>query len=179
MSVPASKIFFKGVTHEDVLANMDPHIVGYIDPSLPLFRCEYSRTKARLMGKSTQLEEKNARKAENLKSQIRELKQWIYELVELGQIKFDQAVGRRKSDLAKFYKSKMTRGVCHCLSRFDFTEENLRAFLTIRYKGCKEKFINTKLQILKREIDYRFECCIDSFRMRLRAKENQLKLYEP
>jgi len=179
MSVPASKIFFKGVTDEQVRANMDREILAHVDPSLPLYRFEYSRIKARLMGKSTQLEEKNAWKAENLKSQIRELKQWIYELVELGQIKFDQAVGRRKSDLAKFYKSKMERGVCHCLSRSDFAEENLRAFLTIRYKGSEEEFINKKLQILKREIDDRFESCINSFKIRLHAKENQLKLYEP
>jgi len=181
-SFSASKVFFNGVTHEQILSAMDPNIVAYVDPSMPAFRCEYSRTKARLMGKSGDLLEKNARKITNLKFQICELNRWIHELEVLGQIKYDKAVinyHSRKTDMGKFYKSRMTRGVRHCLSRTDFAEENLSAFLAIRYNGCKKEFIDSKVERLKKEIDDRFKSCIKSLKTRLCWKQEQLKLYEP
>jgi hypothetical protein len=174
-----SRIFFNGVTHEDVLASMDKDIVAYVDPSLPQFRYEYSRTKARLMGKSGELKEKNARKIKNLNDQINELKTWIHELEELGQITYGKAVISKKTDLGRYYRSKMIRKVRHCLSRSDFAEENLRAFLAIRYKGHKKEFIDSKVERLKNEINDRFESCIKSLKTRLSWKQNQLKLYEP
>jgi hypothetical protein len=178
-SSSAREVYYREVTHENVLANMDPNIVAWVDPSMPQFRCEYSRTKARLMGKSGKHEEKIARKVEYLNSQIRDLDGLIYELEELGQIKFDKAVTRRKSDLCRYYKSRMIPGVYLCLSRYDFAEENLRAFLTIRYNGREKEFIDSKVQRLKREIDYRFESYINSLKQRRRGVEDQLKLYQP
>ncbi len=174
-----SRIFFNGVTHEDVLASMDKQILAYVDPSLPQFRCEYSRTKARLMGKSEELKEKNARKIKNLNDQINELNRWIHELEVQGQIKYDKAVISKKTELGRFYRSMMIRGVRHCLSRSDFAEKNLRAFLEIRYNGSKKEFIDSKVERLKNEINDRFESCIKSLKTRLCWKQNQLKLYEP
>jgi hypothetical protein len=167
------------VTHEEVLDNMDPNIVAFVDSLMPQFQWEYSKVIARLMGKSGKPQEKIARKVKYLNSQISDLNGWIHELEVLGKIKFDKAVKRRKSDLCGYYKSRMISGVYDCLSRNDFAEENLRAFLTIRYNGREKKFIDEKVQILKSEIDHRFESCINSLKQRRRGVEDQLKLYEP
>jgi hypothetical protein len=155
----AGRIYFNGVTHEQILLAMDSHIAAYVDPCMPAFRCEYSRTKARLMGKSDQFNEKNARKAKNLGFQISDLKKWINDLKEKQIIKFDQAIGnrKRKSALCKFFKSKMCHGKVRCLSRSDFNE-------------CKLS--------LQREIDERFKFCIKSLEKRLDYKQSELKNYE-
>jgi hypothetical protein len=176
----AGRIYYSGVTHEQILSAMDPNIVAYVDPSMPEFRCEYSRTKARLMGKSDQLEEKNARKAENLRSQISELEKSIQNLKNKPMIAFDQAIGNghRKSDLCKFFKSKMSGGGDRCLSRSDFHECYLKPFLRKRHNEDTENQINIKVLILQREIDERFKFCIKSFETKLHYKKSELKNYE-
>jgi len=132
------------------------------------------------MGKSDDLKEKNARKAENLRSQISELEKSIQNLNNKPMIAFDQAIGNghRKSDLCKFFKSKMSRGGDICLSRSDFNECYLKPFLRKRHNEDTENQINLKVLILQREIDERFKFCIKSFETKLHDKKSELKNYE-
>ena len=172
----AGKVYYRGVTHEDVLAAMDQQILAYIDPSLPKFRCEYSRTKARLMGKSDDLLEKNARKVENLMSQINDLENRMYNLENLMILKFDQAVTNRKKkrDIAKFFKSKMSS----CLSRSDFNQCYLKPFLKKRYCNYTEDIINHNVRVLQKEFDDKLESCINSLKSKLDRKKSELEIYQ-
>ena len=173
----AGKVYYRGVTNEDVLAAMDPQIRAYVDPSLPQYRCEYSRTKARLMGKSDDLLEKNALKVKILMSQIHDLEKRMQGL-ELGILTFDQAVDRRRAVFGKYFKSKMCRGVCTCLPRSDFNDCYLKPYLRERYKYYTEDQINHEVRVLQKEFDDKLESCIKFLKIKLDCKKAQLKRYE-
>ena len=170
------KVYYRGVKHKDVLAAMDPQILAYFDPSLPQYRCEYSRTKARLMGKSDDLNEKNARKVKNLNSQIDDLEKRMNDLKNLMILKFDQAVTNRKKkrDIAKFFKSKMSS----CLSRSDFNECYLKPFLKKRYGNYTEDKIDHNVRVLQKEFDDKLESCIKSLKSKLDCKKSELEIYK-
>ena len=178
----AGKVYYRGVTHEDVLAAMDENILAYVDSSLPQYRCEYSRTKARLMGKSDDLLEKNARKVENLMSQIHDLEKWMDDLKTFKILKFDQAVTKRKTTFAKFFKSKMSRGVCHCISRSNFDVCHLKPYLRERYKDYTEDQIDHEVdhevKVLQNEFENKLESCIKSLKSKLDCKKFELEIYK-
>jgi hypothetical protein len=173
----AGKKYFGGVTHEDVIAAMDREILAYVDPSLPQYTREYAMVKARLMGKTDDLLQKNARKIRNLKSQINDFENEIRGL-KRGFLAFDQAVDRRRAVFGKYFKSNMSCGRCPSLERTYFDDCYLKPYLRQRYKTYTEDQIDSEAKMLQKEFDDKLKSCIKSLEFKLDRKKAELKRYE-
>jgi hypothetical protein len=169
----------RGPTHEEILAEMDPNIVAYIDPAMPAYSQEYGRTKMRLTPQALK-DEKKRRAQERVVGEDR--KKLFY--LQTSGLTHSHVFGSKvdkSGDRAEVYKNLHESFLRSSTCSWNPKKDPLREYQCLPQirKGFITRFNSTGegeaiVASLNQMLDEIYTLCVTELESKIRAEEEKL-----